>query len=469
MPSTTAAISPWAAEEFRYVHLGDARLERRLLQIVTKRVNSPCSSLPRCHENWNDLKSTYRFMANDLVDPDKILDSHYRSCLDRLACEPVILAVQDSSQIDYSNLLSTTGLGPLRTAKQQGMMLHSVLAVRPDRLPLGLMHVALWARPTEDFGKSHQRRQRPFSEKESHKWVEALEASSQLHKELKDTLVVHIADREADIYDFIKRSLELEQSILVRSAHDRGLDNAVMDETAGRLHSFIGSQPVQGHMEVTVPSRSEQAGRVARLSLVFCEVQLLPPRYRRTRELASLKVWAVLAREESSTDQDAGDSAPIEWLLLSTLPVTTLQEAIRSVEWYTCRWTIEMFHKVLKSGCQIEKRRLGDALRLKRYLAIDLVVGWRVLYLTLAGRQTPDVSCSSIMTRAQWEALFCYVHKTRTPPPEPPTLGQAMIWIARLGGFLARKGDGHPGTETIWKGMVRLLDIEESWVRFGTQ
>lgn len=463
MSSSTVPLSPWPAQEFRHVNFGDTRLKRRLIHICENRINRPCSSLPGCHADWADLKGTYRFMSNDSVNPDEILGSHYRCTAERMKDEAVVLAVQDSCLLDYSNLEATTGLGPLQTPKHRGIMLHSVLAVRPDRLPLGLMWAKMWTRPKEEFGKRHQRRLRPFEEKESYKWVEALEASAQLQSELAETLVVHVADREADVYDFIGRSLELKLPILVRSAHDRCLDKDQQSQ-AKRLFSFMASQPVQGHFDVEVRRHAQRPERIARLSLRFCAVQLMPPRSRLSQDLPSLPVWAILAREE-----DEALPNPIEWLLLSTLPVNTLPEAIRSVEWYACRWTIEMLHKVAKSGCEIEKRRFGDVDRLQRYLALDLVVAWRVLYLTLAGRQTPDLPCSAVLEPSQWQALYCYVHRVRDAPETPPTLGQAMNWIAGLGGFLKRKGDGYPGTQTMWKGMVRLLDIEQSWIRFGTQ
>jgi len=459
MSSSTAALSLWSAQEFAHVNFGDSRLKRRLIHICENRINRPCSSLPGCHADWADLKGTYRFMANDSVKPDEILGSHYRCTAERMKDEAVVLAIQDSCLLDYSNLEATTGLGPLQTPEHRGIMLHSVLAVRPDRLPLGLMWAKMWTRPQEEFGKRRQRHQRPFAEKESFKWVEALEACAQLQSELENTLVVHVADREADVYDFIGRSLELKQPILVRSAQDRCLDNDEQSQTK-RLFNFMASQPVQSHFEIEVKRGVKRTADIARLSLRFCMVELAPPRSRLSQKLPSLPVWAVLAREEDETLQE-GASA-IEWLLLSTVPVNTVPEARRNVEWYACRWTIEMLHKVAKSGCAIEKRRFGDAERLQRYLALDLIVAWRVLYLTLAGRQTPDLPCSTVLEPSQWQALYCYVHRVRDAPEMPPTLGQAMNWIAGLGGFLGRKGDGYPGTQTMWKGMVRLLDIEQS-------
>ena len=178
-----------------------------------------------------------------------------------------------------------------------------------------------------------------------------------------------------------------------------------------------------------------------------------------------LTVWALLVREEKPP---AGVEA-IEWWLLTTIPTSTVAEACERVEWYAARWWIEVYHKVLKSGCRIEARQFEQADRLKRYLALDSVVAWRVLYLTMVGRQTPNLSCSAILEEDEWQALYCFIHKVSLPPRTPPTLNEVTRWIAQLGGFLARAHDGQPGVIVIWRGLQRLQDIASTWQLLKTK
>jgi hypothetical protein len=195
------------------------------------------------------------------------------------------------------------------------------------------------------------------------------------------------------------------------------------------------------------------------LNVRFAAVTLRPPRARRGEPLPEIQVWAVWAREETPP---AGSQA-IEWLLLSTLPVEDFEQACQRVQWYTCRWLDEIYHKVLKSGCRIEARQLEHIDNLQRYLAVDGVVAWQVLYLTMLGRQLPDLPCTAVLEAQEWQALYCFIHQVATPPTTPPTLQQATRWIAQLGGFLGRKADGHPGVTTLWRGLQRLHDITTIW------
>ena len=175
-----------------------------------------------------------------------------------------------------------------------------------------------------------------------------------------------------------------------------------------------------------------------------------------------MTVAAVFAREETPP---AGVEA-VSWLLLTTVAVQTLADACERVQWYTCRWLVELYHKVLKSGCQVEERQFADVEPLKRYLALDGIVAWRVLFLTMVGREVPNMSCTAILAAYEWQALYCFTYKTSVPPTEPPSLRQATRWIAQLGGFLGRKGDGEPGVTVVWRGLQRLHDIAAAWLLF---
>jgi hypothetical protein len=310
-------------------------------------------------------------------------------------------------------------------------------------------------RDPEQFGKRHQRRTRPIEQKESRKWGDSLARALSLQAHLPGVQLVSIADREGDVYDFLQPVLTPGgPAVLVRAAWDRAVA-----EPERRLRAHLAAQPVAGQVAVTVPRRPGQPARQATLSVRFAPVTLRPPHARRGESLPPLAVWAVLAHEDATPAGVAG----LDWLLLSSLPVTDFAQACERVAWYACRWVVELYHKVLKSGCRIEDRQLEHIDNLKRYLALDGVVAWQVLFATLAGRAQPALPCSVLLDAHAWQALFCFVHQVVTPPDTPPSLQQAVRWIAGLGGFLARKADGEPGVTTLWRGFQRLHDITAAW------
>jgi hypothetical protein len=218
--------------------------------------------------------------------------------------------------------------------------------------------------------------------------------------------------------------------------------------------------PVSGFVTITVPRKKGQPHREAILSIRYDQVSLKPPKHRsKEKDLQPVMLWAIWAHEQNPPK----GVEPISWMLLTTIPIASFEEALEKVQWYTCRWHIELLFKILKSGCRIEQRQFETADRIKRCLAVDAVVAWRVLYLTMLSRNIPQMPCDVLLETEEWQALYCFIHRTKTPPPKPPTLMEATRMIARLGGFLGRKSDGHPGPTTIWRGLQRLQDIALTW------
>ena len=185
-----------------------------------------------------------------------------------------------------------------------------------------------------------------------------------------------------------------------------------------------------------------------------------PPSHR--KGLKPITLCVILATEE----EPPKDVEPISWLLLTNVLTDTFEDSCQSIQWYSCRWTIEIYHKVLKDGCRIEERQFEFAENIQRYLSLDMVVSWRVLYLTMLGRDMPELPCTAIFEAYEWQSLYCFIHKTHIPPDEVPSLQQAVRWIAKLGGFMGRKGDGEPGVTVLWRGLQRLYDISETWLLF---
>ncbi len=238
----------------------------------------------------------------------------------------------------------------------------------------------------------------------------------------------------------------------MRAAQDRltvGAAPAVL------LRPLLARQPASPPAAVAVPRHHGQPARTAQVVLRWAAVTLAPPQGRATGQLAPVALWAVGVTE---VDPPAG-VAPLDWLLLTTVPVSSRADAQERVAWYRVRWTVEVLHHVLKSGCAFEQRQLASAENLTRALALYVVIAWRILYGTLLARVAPAIPCTVLFEVQEWQALYCAVHKTPTPPSSPPTLGQSIRWLAELGGFVGRTGDGQPGVLVLWRGLTRLVDM----------
>lgn len=446
----------WAEEEFGSAPLGEARLRRRLCTLARDLYARPLAALPQACGTRAKTKAAYRFFDHARVNLQNVLKSHYQSSARRLAPEPVVLAVQDTTSLNYSTHPATGLLGPIGSQLDGavGMLVHSTLAFNLAGTPLGLLDVQCWVRDPEDFGRKHQRYELPLEAKESVRWLRSLEALEKMQPACPQTRLIGVGDREADIYELFVWAKEKpgRPGLLVRAERQR-----LLTQEQGPLWAHVESQAVAGQLEIKVPRRGHRAARVAVLEVRFAAVEVRAPK--RKPHLPPVALWAVLARE---VGVPPGTEA-LEWMLLSTEPVGDFAAAVEKLRWYTLRWGIEVFHRVLKSGCQIETRRLGQADRLEACLGIDLVVAWRIYHLTKLGRETPSVPATVYFEEHEWQALVAFVTRQSEPPQAPPTLREAVRMLAGLGGFLGRKGDGEPGTETLWRGLQRLDDIAEAY------
>ena len=443
-------IEEWAVTEFGEAALGDARRTERLVHLASVLGAQPTASLPDATDDPATLKAAYRFFDNDAIDPDAMLSSHLHSTITRLRQVPLVLAVQDTTYLDWTAHPNTTGLGPLVQASQQGLVVHTTLAITPERVPLGVLAQQVWARDAATFAQKADHKQRPIDEKESQKWLTSLAAVSKLHEECRTTRIVSVGDAEADVYDLFTAPRPAGIELLVRAGQNRRVAGA-----EHYLWAALKAAPIVGRREVRVPRRDGHAARRAVLDVHWQAVTLCPPKHRKSEGLADVGLWAVLAVEAQPPE---GVEA-VEWLLLTTVAVETTADALERLDWYECRWGIEVWHKVLKSGCKIEARQLESAARLQRCLALYSVIAWRILYATMLARAVPDAPCSLLLEEDEWQALYCATHRTPMPPSEVPTMRTAVRWIGQLGGFLGRKGDGEPGVTVLWKGFQHLVDL----------
>jgi hypothetical protein len=453
----------WAFNEFANADLNDQRLTYRLQLLAKDFVQQPLASIPQACGSWANSKAAYRFCSNPKVSFEAVLAPHYDRTLERLAQNRslVVLCPQDTTTLNYIAHPATQGLGHVGTkpGKSLGMLLHSTLAVSPEGDCYGLLHAHCWARSKKKSRRrSRDRHAKNIREKETFRWLQGFRRVEQLAQSDPQHSWVSVNDREGDIYEMLQEATlpGHHAGLLVRARHDR----SIVGEKKS-LFRYLGQLPSAGTWTTKVPRHEDQPAREVTLSIAFGKVRFPPPRNHAAE--APVSLWAVWAKE---TDPPTGQK-PICWCLLTTVPVHTLADAIERIQWYIKRWTIEDFHRVLKSGCQVEARQLTTRERLKRALALDMVVAWRVLNLNKAARLQPEAPADQWLSTDEWQALYCYAHQTKDLPSQPPTIQQAVFWIAQLGGFLARKSDGFPGNMTVWRGMQRLKDIVGAWQAFG--
>jgi len=452
----------WIEAELGGTNLGDARLTARLLQMTGTFYAKPTANIPEACGSAKAAKAAYRFLDNEAVSWQAILHSHYEATEERLRDHRLVLVAQDTTTLNYSTHPHTQGLGPIGTdsEKVRGLMVHDTMVFTPRGIPLGLLNVQCWAR--NGIGSKHERYQKPIEDKESWKWVESYQAVSAVQKRCRKTSLVVVADREADIHEVFTEHVQTPHGaqLLIRAERSRNRKVLADDETCEFLWTILERKPVIGTRKILIPPSSNRAARQAALAVRTASVTLRPPK--RKSNLPPVRVWAVLAREIDPPDDVEG----LEWMLLTTIAVKDKADAYERLEWYARRWGIEVYHRILKSGCRVEARQMEQARRLKNCMAIDMIIAWRIYHLTTLGRETPDVPCTVYFTDSEWKALTTFTSKTKTPPEMPPCLNNAVRLLGHLGGHLGRHGDGEPGTEVLWRGMARLADIDMAYILY---
>jgi len=449
----------WAEKEFSTIELGDKRLNARLIDIAEAFAGHPTGSIPQATVDWKKTKGSYRFLDNKKVTSEKILKPHKVSSSDRVkkySKTKRLFAIQDTTEISYVGHPGIElGYGTNRSGNS--MFLHASLICSEENVPLGLVDQQVWVR--KELGTRHKRHEKGIEEKESYKWIKGLRSAASFQKEHEDTHIVSICDREGDIYDLFaetwRQKKERNIDILVRSAWNRRLENDELN-----IIEHIQKRSPEGHYTITIPRNGRRKERNADLDVRYAKISIKPPLKRfREKELTPIELWVVEAREQSSGQQ----SKPIVWRLLTTYEVDSFESARQMIQWYSKRWIIEEYFRILKSGCGIEERQLRTRDRLENCLAIDSIIAWRILFLMYLGRKIPNLPASVLFNETEILVLYGFTHKTPDPPPKEPSIQEMMLWLARLGGFLGRKGDGHPGAGVLWRGSWKLPDIIAAW------
>jgi hypothetical protein len=439
--------------------LPDKRLGRRACKIGHASVERPGAAMTGAFNLWKDTRNAYNFFENERVTFSAVLKSPFMVVSGALRERfegTTVLNVQDTTEINLSHLNSMTGLGEIGNPKNRGLFLHPSLAVSPDGVPIGLLSAQVWDRPPSCHGKTKKRKQKAFEDKESLRWWTAIEESE--NRVGRPGLLVHVGDRESDIYDVFKRAHDAGYRILIRAAQDRRVEGE---------HSTLWAQvasffPAGEARPLSVPMRPAKDGkpaRAARDTSIVIRYGLVT--IREPKGPGAVDMYAVQVTE---VDPPAGVE-PVEWLLLTTDPITSVEEAWQRVEWYRCRWRIEEFFQVLKSGCRIEARQFESRGTYEPSLAIAMLTAVRLLSMVKQARVTPDAPASTVLSQEEEHVLVQHAQAKKMGhcDSSPLRLVDAVVLIAMLGGYKARSCDGPPGWITLWRGLRRLEDMVEGY------
>jgi hypothetical protein len=419
------------------------------------------------------MEAAYRFFDNDRVTFANVLQPHIGRTRQRLAEQKVALLVQDTSEIDLTRpKQEVAGAGDL-DGSRRGFLLHEMQAFTPEGIPLGTVWAEILNR-TEGVShapvaeKEHAKKHTPIEDKESLRWLTGLRQARAVAEQLPQVQCVCVADSEADIYELFAEPRGAAHW-LIRACQNRALQEA---DAGLHLREQVLTTPLLYQVELRVRGRQaktavEKRGRrqnretrQATVEVRAATVTLRPP-WRFDRQLPEITVHVVLVREPSPP---AGEE-PVEWMLVTTLPIDTPEQVRQVVAHYCVRWSVEIFFRTLKSGCRIEQRRFEAIDRVLPCLALCLIVAWRTMFVCRLGRECPDVDCECIFEPSEWKAVWMAVHKKR-PPKKAPRLSAMVHLIASLGGYIERP-KSEPGVQTVWIGMQRMYDLAWAWDSFG--
>lgn len=400
-------------------------------------------------DSWSETQAAYRFLANDGIDWHQIMRPHQAQTERRMGAHPVVLCLEDTTELDF-NGQEITGLGRLNYEKRRGMYVHPTYAVTPEREPLGVLNLHMWARDDriEEVSDkaANQKVDAQISEgvieKESARWIKGYEHVAKRAAQLPQTRLVYVADRESDMIGLMWRSQELGTPAdwLVRAKHNRCLPNGK------KLWEHVVEGEPLGGMTFVMAGRQGQKARTVRQQLWTKRVDLPMGKDK------SVSVTCIVAQE---IDAPAGVK-PVVWRLLTNREAPTLDDIIQLIDWYRARWEIEMFFHIFKNGCRIEALQLSRIDRIERALALFMVVSWRIAHLMRLGRTCPDLDATLFFHPDEIRGAYLLMKKK--PSEKPPRLNDVLRLIAQLGGFLGRKSDGEPGVKTIWIGLQRVMD-----------
>jgi hypothetical protein len=453
----------WLNEELLGCKFKDERLEKRFKTLCKQLWNGVGSPIPFACQDWASTKAAYRFFSNNRIDEKQILNGHFQSTKERFCkTEGVVLVLQDTTEFSYerecpqaigfTKILPSpvkNGLGKPKRYTKCGILMHSSLVVTPEGLPLGLSAIKFWTRKKFkgcNALKKHINPTRlPIETKESYRWLENLNQSTKLLNGANRC--VHIGDRESDIYELFCEAKKMETHFLVRTCVDR-----LAGEGKHTIADEMDEVNVKGLHRVEVKDKKGNLSE-ALLEIKYKRIKVLPP-IGKKKKYPELSLTVIHAEERNPPK----NREKIVWKLMTNLPVTSRKEAIEKINWYALRWKIEIFHKILKSGCKAEASKLRTAERLAKLISVFCILSWRIFWMTMMNRCCENSSPKFALTEIETHLLDKVIQKDVRSVHK--NLSYYLLKIAKLGGYLARTSDPPPGNIVMWRGLARLTDIQ---------
>jgi len=480
-------IAGWVENETATADFNDRRLNKRFQQIVSALSEHPVASIPAACGGHAETTAAYRFFDNDAVTYSQILQPHVDATLQRIAAQEVVLLVNDTTELDLARpRQQVEGAGPMDGSARRGAFMHVLEAFTPDGTPLGTVDAHIWARDEESalLSQAEKRKTRkaaPIEEKESFRWLEGLRRAREVAQMAPSVQCIYIADSESDIYHlFAEPRGQHPVDWIIRACQDRCAslvspreqEEQEQEEVVSKtIRQVVLSQPVLFTKQITVRGRqtkvtcearsrrTSRESRTADMEVRAARVMLRPP----TRSLPAVELNVVMVREPNAPP----DHEPVEWILLTTMPIDTVEQVRRIVAYYAVRWMIEILFRTLKSGCRVEERRFEHLDRILPCVAVYLIVAWRTLMLVRLGRSCPEMNCEAMFEPSEWKSVWMVIHR-EPPPSQSPLLGEFLRLIGQLGGYINRPGrTDMPGPQTTWLGLQRMRDLAWAWDTFG--
>ena len=467
----------WARNEFGNAELGDKRLSKRLVKLAGAQSEKPGGSWAEIlGGSWSEAMGYYRFVEypdTDAVNMDTILEPHRERTVRRMKACGTVLCIQDTTDLDYSKNRNCTGLGVIgknqTRTESRGLRLHSTFVTDGAGIPLGVLNAQCYAPELKPQHSGRDGRYIPIEEKETYRWVQAQRDVAAVGSELANTRVINIMDREGDFFEDFHawHSGGGGTELLIRAMHNRPVEGSV------KMFDAVKQTPVQGRMRIHMQRRSKRpkkgcrsprpprSRRDADVDIRYMRTTVYPPKHGLSSKKPPVEVFLIHVHEP---DPPRNAEDPVDWYLLTTVPLNKLEDAEKCVQWYCKRWRIEDWHRVLKSGCRIEDSRLETADRLKREIAISMVVAWRIMLMTLMSREVPELPADVLFTELEIETLRRYAKKKALKEPE--NLGETVDLMARLGGSLGRRNDPSPGHLALCEG-YRVLQLLCEGIQLG--
>jgi hypothetical protein len=376
---------------------------------------------------------------------------------------PVILIPQDTTVLNFSGQQKRSDAGPTTKDSTHGIYLHCALAMTPEKVCLGVVSSKQWHRKELQKLPRKERTKKdlaaPIEEKESYRWLENYKKAHEYAQQLPATQIVSIADREGDIYEIYEEMMQYASKdgarahFVIRAQHNRWVCTENGKRSANKIKETLKNEKILGQITLQVSEANKRKARTAHLEVYSKKLLIaLPDKWKQSENYKPVEITAILCTELNPPS----DAEALEWLLITDLAATTFEAACEKVEWYACRFQIEIFFKVLKSGCTIEKLQLTDN-NFSAALNFYLIIAWRVLFVVVMGRHCPDISCECVFSKDEWQSTYVVLYRKK-PPIAPPTLNEMTRMVAALGGYLNRKSDPEPGAKTIWIGLRNMQE-----------